>query len=75
MNTSKTSRLSTEYRFAVWVLLAVALVVTAKRIFFGLDIDEEYSVALIYRLGNGDLPLKEMWEPHQTSAILATPFE
>ena len=75
MNTPKTSRLSTEYRFVVWVLLTVALVVTAKRIFFGLDIDEEYSVALIYRLGNGDLPLKEMWEPHQTSAILVAPFE
>ena len=75
MNTSKTSRLSTEYRFAVWVLLAVAVVVTAKRIFFGLDIDEEYSVALIYRLAKGDVLLKEMWEPHQTSAILAAPFE
>lgn len=50
------------------------LLVTVKRVFFGLDIDEEYSVALIYRLGNGDLPLKEMWEPHQTSAILAAPF-
>ena len=70
----KTTHFLTKYNLALFVLGAIMLLVTVKRVFFGLDIDEEYSVALIYRLGNGDLPLKEMWEPHQTSAILAAPF-
>ncbi len=45
-----------------------------KAVFVGLDIDESYSVALAYRLFNGDKLVIDMWEPHQFSAVFTAVF-
>lgn len=50
----------------------IAILASIKRIFVGLDIDEQYAVALVYRMIHGDIIIKEMWEPHQTSAIIVS---
>lgn len=52
------------------LFLFTAAMVTIKRLFFGLDIDEQYAVTLAYRIAKGDMLLKEIWEPHQTSALI-----
>ena len=59
----------------IWIFLLAALCVCAfiakVRLFIiGFDIDEQYAVSLAYRLAKGDMPVLEMWEPHQTSAFL-----
>lgn len=36
----------------------------------GYDIDEQYAISMSYRLLQGDFPVLDMWEPHQTSAFL-----
>lgn len=58
----------------IWYLLYVALVgltvlAIARSLFIGMDADEQYAVALAYRIAKGDLPVREIWDPHQTSAI------
>ena len=58
------------FRIFLVAVVAVAGVVSVKRIFIGLDIDEQYAVVQAYRIAKGDLILKEVWEPHQTSAII-----
>ncbi len=55
-------------------LLIIAVLASVKRMFVGLDIDEQYSIATIYRLACGDIPIKEVWEPHQTSSLIMVPF-
>ena len=56
------------------LLLVILLSVVGKRIFFGFDLDEQYAISLIYRITRGDILIKEMWEPHQFSALtLALP--
>lgn len=58
-----------------WALLFAALMVyTLKSIFVGADIDEAYGVTLGYRLVQGDRLLRDLWEPHQTSAIFTALF-
>ena len=52
------------------VLLLIVGITALKILMVGFDIDEQYAFALSYRLLKGDLPLKDMWEPHQTSAFL-----
>ena len=42
----------------------------SKNLFIGADTDEGYGIMVGYRLAMGDRLLLEMWEPHQTSAIL-----
>lgn len=42
-----------------------------KAIWVSLDIDESYAVALGYRLVRGDRLMRDMWEPHQFSALIA----
>ena len=51
--------------FALLSLLAVI-----PKLFVGFDIDEGYAVAMPYRLLQGDRLFGEMWEIHQTSALL-----
>lgn len=58
----------------IWYLLYVALAgltvfAVARSLFIGMDADEQYAVALAYRIARGDLPVREIWDPHQTSAI------
>ena len=67
---------STQLWKSMWkyALLAVSLVGTVKIIFFGFDIDEQYAVAMAYRIVRGDRMFLEMWEPHQTSAFFSAAF-
>lgn len=41
---------------------------------FGQDVDEQYAVAMAYRMVCGDRMFLEMWEPHQTSGFLSAVF-
>ena len=61
------------YGFCVGVLF-LSLAAVAKSLIIGLDIDEQYAVTLAYRITTGDILLKEMWEPHQTTAIFPALF-
>ena len=45
-----------------------------KTVFYGYDIDESYGISMAYRMVRGDHLFKEMWEPHQTSALFILPF-
>ncbi len=52
-------------------LIGLSLLATVKVLFFFIDIDEQYAVAMAYRMARGDRMFLEMWEPHQTSGFLA----
>lgn len=58
------------WHLVCFLLLALSFLAVVRSLFFGLDVDEKYAVVLSSRLAGGDLLLKELWEPHQTSAIL-----
>lgn len=60
----------TMFRLSFIVFVLLAGLISIKRIFIGLDIDEQYAVSLVYRIASGDVILKEVWEPHQTSALI-----
>ena len=55
-------------------ILMLSLVGAVKMIFFGLVVDEEYSVVMSYRMVTGDAMLWDMWEPHQTSGFVCALF-
>lgn len=48
----------------------VALVINIKHIFFSFDADEAYTAVMGYRMLQGDRLFLDMWEPHQTSAVV-----
>lgn len=52
----------------LWVIGAV------KVLFVGYDIDEQYALAMSYRMTQGDFLVYNMWEPHQTSGFLMALF-
>lgn len=54
--------------FAGMILLSV--LATVKIWFVSLGVDEEYAVAMAYRITTADRMFLEMWEPHQTSGFL-----
>lgn len=56
--------------FLIFFAVAAAL----KILFVGYDLDEQYALAMSYRLLKGDIPILDMWEPHQTSGFLAALF-
>ncbi len=71
-----TSYLEDKRKRNIYLLVCVCLLLSAfavsiKRVFVGYDVDEQYALALVYRLYKGDMFLKELWEPHQFSAIIA----
>ncbi len=45
-----------------------------KILFVGYDIDEQYALAMSYRMTQGDFLVYNMWEPHQTSGFLMAVF-
>lgn len=49
-------------------LLSVIIILCSS--FLSSDIDEEYVLAMSYRLQNGDQLIKTMWESHQFSSII-----
>ena len=61
-----------------WLMLVLLFVASAigiwKTIYLSADIDESYAVTLGIRLISGDHLFKDMWEVHQTSAVLYAPF-
>lgn len=56
------------------ILAGLTVLAFLKAIWVSLDIDESYAVALGYRLARGDRLMRDMWEPHQFSAILTAFF-
>ncbi|MDE6167679.1 MAG: hypothetical protein K2G28_04395 [Acetatifactor sp.] len=56
------------------VLSVLTILAFLKGIWVSLDMDESYAAALGYRLARGDRLLKDMWEPHQFSGLLAALF-
>ncbi len=52
----------------LWVIGAV------KVLFVGYDMDEQYALAMSYRMTQGDFLVYNMWEPHQTSGFLMALF-
>ena len=54
------------------LLIAAALLSTAKLLILGLTVDEEYAVTMAYRNAIGDGMFTYMWEPHQTSGFICT---
>ena len=59
-------------KYIMFFLLVLAVLANLKSIFVDCDIDTEYAVAMSYRMLQGDGMLRQMWEPHQTSAFLCT---
>lgn len=55
-------------------MVLAALLISMKYIIVDFGLDSEYQVAMSYRLARGDTMLREMWEPHQTSAFLCALF-
>lgn len=56
------------------LLFLFAIAAALKILFVGYDFDEQYALAMSYRLLKGDIPVLDMWEPHQTSGFLAALF-
>lgn len=56
------------------ILLFAALLSSIKMVFFGLNIDEEYTVTLGYRIITADKMFLDMWEPHQMSGFVCAIF-
>lgn len=67
-------KISSKQKIGKVVLFAALFLYTLKSIFVGADVDEAYGVTAGYRLVQGDLLLKDLWEPHQTSAIFTAFF-
>ena len=73
---SESISLGKEYRIRIWklILFGLLLLVIAKNVFVGADMDEGYAIAAAYRIVQGDTLILKMWEPHQTSAIFTAVF-
>lgn len=59
----------------IWILLlALSVIGALKTIYISADIDESYTVTMACRLIKGDRLFLDMWELHQTSAVLYAPL-
>lgn len=56
------------------ILCAASALAIIKTILLSIDIDESYAITLGYRLAQGDRLFCDMWEIHQTSALLYAPL-
>ena len=79
MDLLRYSHLESDVKRKTFIALALFFILISgiavvRSLVFGMDIDEEYSVALAYRIASGDTLIKEMYEPHQLSAILPAVF-
>ena len=50
--------------------MIATVIVSSAMVFMNVNYDSEYQLAMGLRLLKGDLPVLQMWEPHQTSAFL-----
>lgn len=59
----------------MWIsLLLLSVAGLLKTVYVGADVDESYAVTMAIRLIKGDRLFADMWELHQTSAVLYAPF-
>lgn len=59
----------------IWILVfALSVIGALKTIYISADIDESYTVTMACRLIKGDRLFLDMWELHQTSAVLYVPL-
>lgn len=59
----------------IWILIfALSVIGVLKTVYISADIDESYTVTMACRLMKGDRLFLDMWELHQTSALLYAPF-
>lgn len=60
------------------VLFIILFILSAigiwKTVYISADIDESYALTMAVRIMRGDKMFITMWEPHQMSAVLYTPF-
>lgn len=68
----KINRACCVFLWAAAIVLSVAGVL--KTVYISADIDESYTVTMACRLIKGDRLFLDMWELHQTSAVLYAPF-
>ena len=59
----------------IWLVICVVLaglsvLAVGRSLIIGMDADEQYAVTLAYRMAKGDQMIREIWDPHQTSALL-----
>ena len=66
----RTKREKLIWLHAALILLGLSAIAVVRSLIIGLDIDEQYAVTLAYRIARGDIPVKEVWEPHQLSALV-----
>ncbi len=58
------------WKKSIKIGLMLGVVLAALKILLvGYDVDEQYAISMAYRFFRGDVLLKDMWEPHQTSAF------
>lgn len=55
-------------------MLLIAICLSVKYIFIDFGIDAAFQISMSYRLADGDIMFKEMWEPYQMSTFLSTFF-
>ena len=55
----------------IWILV---IAIASSKIFLGFDIDEQYALAMGYKLSNGQHLISEIWDPHQMSALFIIPI-
>jgi hypothetical protein len=53
-----------------WIYIFILAVVSVSLVFTNIGYDSEYQLAMAYRIIKGDLPIRQMWEPNQTSVFL-----
>ena len=58
----------------IFLLVVLGIGVNIKYIFTDLCIDSTYQISMAYRIVEGDLLFRDMWEVHQTSAFLCAIF-
>lgn len=58
----------------LWILILLSVVAAANQLQIGFDIDEGYAVSMPFRLLQGNHLFADMWEVHQTSALLPAAF-
>lgn len=60
------------FRRIFGILVIATILANIKSILNDYNADSGYAIVMSYRQAQGEMPLSEMWEPHQTSGFLAT---
>jgi hypothetical protein len=53
-----------------WIYIFILAAVSISLVFTNIGYDSEYQLSMAYRFIKGDIPIKQMWEPNQTSVFL-----